>query len=1262
GGSIQLASIAKDSSGNISSQTVRTITLIDGTAPQGLSLSSLGQTILYKPGETGTATFIASDNMGIAAITCTASGAASGSSTYNYNPPQANVTQSFDFQVSSAAAPYASMSITCSAADAANNQAQKNLSLTVADVVPPVVTGASIAANSTNVPTNTAITVKFSETLLATTVNSGSVTLFETASAQQITGTVTLSIDRKSVIFAPQTLLVAGKAYSLSITATIADDAGNCLAAPYQLGFTPDSSTPSFVITPANNSVNVPVGSAVSATFSEKIDPATVTADKVSLTSISGAVPGSLTVATDSMSFTFKPYNSLGFNRAYTFTLKSGVKDISGNAITTDSTATFTTQSANSDLIGYWPMDGDWTDYSGNGNHGTANGGATFSSDKVVGTQAGSFDGVNDFVDFGDPINGSLDLGTSSFTLSTWVKTNTKGVYQAIFDKRDVSGKGYLLGIDNSNKVVGNINAGSNNIIATSDVTITDGNWHFITAVFDRSGYASIYVDGVKNGSPVSLSGIGDVSNSGKVIVGYRSPTSSIYSYFNGLVDDISIYKRALLPEDIIEHYNAGLTTDRTPPATPIVDPVPSSTYSNQIVLHGTKDAGSSIRVNGKQIVAHDDNTTWQTLYTLALGQNLLDVTSHDLAGNVSPSVNLVVDLLPMNQKDPSIAGLWHMDGDWKDYSGNGNHAVNSSVVTSTVSEGQTAAISCSSGTISAFTSTYATNCRPTSCGSCTIGSTSCSVTFNNSNCGDPCYGTVKQGRLEATCSSPAATFSQDAQVGSNSSSFNGIDNYLLGSTVNFPIGSAPRTLSAWIKTTDSNGDKSILHYGTPTGVSPPQNFHLVVTSGKAAVGNGYGYGLVAGTTIIADGVWHLVTGVYEGPATNLAKIYVDGVLQNSGTITTPATTNQNYFTGKFLGGGGQFNGLMDEISVYAHALSAQDVLALYNTSPKLILSSSGQTVKYMPGEAGVATVAANDSNGIAKLYCNASGAASEGTLVVSIDPPQRSVTQDITFRVSPDATSYEPYKISCVAETITGVLGSATLDLQAADVVPPGITGASIAENASNVSADSTVTISFSEAMASATLNTESVVMINNLTGLKVDGSVSLSTDMKNATFIPRFGLDGTTGYTLTVRGNVTDVAGNSLGSDFVRHFSTLAYENVSIQNQGTVSAPYTLAAGRYGSINVGNSYILLSGRVIADSVNLTGNSVLSQKATALTGFGLLDLVSTTLTIDATSKIDVSGKGFLGSTSTGRTVGNTTSGGSGARNGGSSGGSGGVY
>jgi hypothetical protein len=91
---------------------------------------------------------------------------------------------------------------------------------------------------------------------------------------------------------------------------------------------------------------------------------------------------------------------------------------------------------------------------------------------------------------------------------------------------------------------------------------------------------------------------------------------------------------------------------------------------------------------------------------------------------------------------------------------GSGNNITSSQ----TVSEGGTATLTCASGNIVSYTSSYGKNCTggsytcPVSCGSCTVGSSSCSVTYNNSICGDCASGCAKNGDLSITCSSGPTT------------------------------------------------------------------------------------------------------------------------------------------------------------------------------------------------------------------------------------------------------------------------------------------------------------------------------------------------------------------------------------------------------------------------------------------------------------------------------------------------------------------------
>jgi hypothetical protein len=984
-GSITLTATAKDSGGNTTVPIARTVTLHDSIAPTAISLASLGQNVKYKPGETAAAIFTASDNVAVTVITCTASGAVTDSRTYAINPALVSVSQTYEFTVPAGASPYALVNVTCIASDAAGNSSSKTIGLTVADIVPPTVSSASIADNALNIPTNSSFTINFSETLSAATVTTASVVM--TGAGQAVSGSVILSGDRKSITFKPAVSLARGAAYTLTLTTGISDDVGNSLAASYIVTFTTDNAPPQVAsVTPATGSVNVPVGSAISVSFNEQIDPASVTADKVSLTSISGAVPGALTVSSDGLSLTFKPYNQLGFSRAYTFTLSAGIKDISGNATTSTLTANLTTQGPDSDLVGYWPMDGDWTDYSGNGHNGSTVGNPTFTSDHVVGTQAGSFKGGSDYVAVGN-LYGSFP--NNAFSIEAWVNLADTGNG----GRRTIAGgtgawADYAIGLNSNQFVVYNYNGQSNSsgYYAYSGSTQELGKWHHLAGTFDGSRL-KLFVNGeLKSDIPAVW---GQSNGGANFWIGSENCCGG--NNFNGLIDDVSLYKRALLPEDVFEHYNAGLTADRTPPAAPTVDPVTTPTFSNQIVLRGTKEAGSSIRVNGKQIVAQGANTTWQALYTLTLGQNLLAVSSHDLAGNVSPAVNLVVDLLPGNLGDP----------------------------------------------------------------------------------------------------------------------------------------------------------------------------------------------------------------------------------------VTP--------------------------------------------KPVVAIISPGQTTRYKPGETGTATVTATNPNGIAKLYCNASGAVSEGTLVVPVVPPQTSITQQFTFRVSPTAGPYAPYKLSCVAETASGTLGSYDLDLQAEDIVLPTVTGSSIDNVAAGVIATLPITVTFSEAMQTSSINSATVQLFRTDTGVAVAGTITIAADGKTFSFIPAAALDGATAYRLAIAAGVTDIAGNQMGSGYVLQFTTQAAVALTITGKGSSSAPYVVSSGRYTNIVISSSYVVFEGLVAADTVSLANSSTLSHYGASTTASYKLDLQAQSISIDATSRIDASGRGYLGawqggnSTYSGRTLGNTTSGSSSGSSGGSYGGLGGT-
>ena len=109
-------------------------------------------------------------------------------------------------------------------------------------------------------------------------------------------------------------------------------------------------------------------------------------------------------------------------------------------------------------------------------------------------------------------------------------------------------------------------------------------------------------------------------------------------------------------------------------------------------------------------------------------------------------------------------------------------------------------------------------------------------------------------------------------------------------------------------------------------------------------------------------------------------------------------------------------------------------------------------------------------------------------------------------------------------------------------DTTPPTISSTSPADTATNVSAATTVSAGFSEAMDAATL-TASTMELRAAGGALVPASVSYDSANRRAVLDPAGALSDSTSYTATVKGGangVKDRAGNALASDRTWSFST--------------------------------------------------------------------------------------------------------------------------
>jgi len=91
------------------------------------------------------------------------------------------------------------------------------------------------------------------------------------------------------------------------------------------------------------------------------------------------------------------------------------------------------------------------------------------------------------------------------------------------------------------------------------------------------------------------------------------------------------------------------VTLDTRPPARPTVASTPAVTTAASAALSGTKTPGTSLWINGVQIVPLGEATTWTLTVSLVEGDNVFIIVARDAAGNESTinTVNIVVDNLP---------------------------------------------------------------------------------------------------------------------------------------------------------------------------------------------------------------------------------------------------------------------------------------------------------------------------------------------------------------------------------------------------------------------------------------------------------------------------------------------------------------------------------------------------------------------------------------------------------------------------------------
>jgi hypothetical protein len=240
------------------------------------------------------------------------------------------------------------LTITTGTKDLAGNAMAGNFITTfttgaIADSTAPTVSSTNPATNSTDVALNKKIAATFSETMDPLSLTPATFTVTAPGSAA-VLGTVTYV--GATATFTPNVNLPPDTTYTATVSTGATDLAGNPLASDYSWTFTtgamPDTTAPTVTsIDPANSSTGVALNKKIAGTFSEAMDPLTVTVANVTVTA-PGQVPVAGTVQYVGTTMTFTPTTTLAPNTIFTVTITAGVKDLAGNPLASNFVSTFT--------------------------------------------------------------------------------------------------------------------------------------------------------------------------------------------------------------------------------------------------------------------------------------------------------------------------------------------------------------------------------------------------------------------------------------------------------------------------------------------------------------------------------------------------------------------------------------------------------------------------------------------------------------------------------------------------------------------------------------------------------------------------------------------------------------------------------------------------------------------------------------------------------------------------------------------------------
>lgn len=228
------------------------------------------------------------------------------------------------------------------------------------------------------------------------------------------------------------------------------------------------------------------------------------------------------------------------------FLINPYIFQVSGNPLWDGLQAYYTADNTPNDALGTY--------------NGTLTNGATYGTGII--SNGFSLDGVNDYIDLGN----NLDFdGSTPFSFNIWFN-HSSSKQQGLISKEGTSPAfaGYVVQLESNNKITFYLgsNFGTNDyLIVTTVNAFTPSSMRMVTLTYDGSKNTSgitISVDDVSQSFTVGRNTLtGSTANSFEMNIGAVVQGTS--RFFDGIIDEVSIFNKVLSPTEITELYNSGL-------------------------------------------------------------------------------------------------------------------------------------------------------------------------------------------------------------------------------------------------------------------------------------------------------------------------------------------------------------------------------------------------------------------------------------------------------------------------------------------------------------------------------------------------------------------------------------------------------------------------------------------------------------------------------------------------------------------------------